>query len=55
MHACMHVAAGSAWARFEAVNRPELLPEQYTTVIDVAGWLGPNEVSEDVHIVKTHV
>ena len=33
-----------AQARLEGVNKPELLPPDYTTVIDVAGFLTPGEV-----------
>lgn len=34
-----------AHARLEGVNKPELLPDTFTTVIDVAGFLTPGEVS----------
>jgi hypothetical protein len=33
-----------AVARPEGVNRPDLLPKEFTTVIDVAGFLTPSEV-----------
>ncbi len=33
-----------AHARLEGVNKPELLPDTFTTVIDVAGFLTPGEV-----------
>mmetsp|Transcript_20424 Transcript_20424/g.69486 ORF Transcript_20424/g.69486 Transcript_20424/m.69486 type:complete len:220 (+) Transcript_20424:39-698(+) len=36
---------GSVSARLEGVNKPELLPAEYTTVIDVAGFLTPGEES----------
>lgn len=35
--------AAPALARLEGVNRPELLPEEYTTVIDTAGFLTDGE------------
>ncbi|CAL5221241.1 g3395 [Coccomyxa viridis] len=38
-------ATGGAQARLEGVNRPELLPKEFTTVIDVAGFLTPGEES----------
>lgn len=35
---------GAAEARLEGVNRPDLLPKgDFTTVIDVAGYLAPSE------------
>lgn len=39
------LATDGAEAKLDPVNRPELLPEGQTTVIDVAGFLTPGEVS----------
>lgn len=33
-------------ARLDPVNKPELLPAEFTTVIDVAGFLTPREELE---------
>jgi len=33
-------------ARLDPVNKPELLPAEFTTVIDVAGFLTPREEAE---------
>lgn len=41
--ATMLLGAPGAHARLEGVNKPELLPEQFTPVIDVAGFLTPGE------------
>lgn len=38
----MHLAGASA--RLEGVSKPELLPKQFTPVIDVAGFLTDGEV-----------
>lgn len=35
--------AGAASARYEGVNRPDLLPPDFAAVIDVAGFLTPSE------------
>mmetsp|Transcript_12603 Transcript_12603/g.27238 ORF Transcript_12603/g.27238 Transcript_12603/m.27238 type:complete len:224 (+) Transcript_12603:66-737(+) len=37
------LSTSSAMARPEGVNRPDLLPKDFTTVIDVAGFLTPSE------------
>lgn len=37
------VIPGAALARLDPVNRPDLLPSEFTTVIDVAGFLTPSE------------
>lgn len=40
-----------AQARPEGVNRPELLPAEMTSVIDVAGFLTPSEVGESLSLL----
>eukprot|EP00877_Chromochloris_zofingiensis_P000360 jgi/Chrzof1/10324/Cz04g37150.t1 len=45
------LASGAALARPEGVNRPELLPKEFSPVIDVAGFLTPSEESR----VRTEV
>lgn len=48
--AALLVAVSGADARLEGVNKPELLPKEYTPVIDVAGFLTDGEVRrEGVH------
>lgn len=42
--AALLVAVSGADARLEGVNKPELLPKEYTPVIDVAGFLTEGEV-----------
>ncbi|CAL8468422.1 g7962 [Coccomyxa elongata] len=37
------LTVAGAHARLEGVNKPELLPDSFTTVIDVAGFLTPGE------------
>lgn len=40
------VAYAGASARLEGVNKPDLLPKEFSTVIDVAGFLTDGEVSK---------
>lgn len=35
---------GTAFAEKVGVNKPELLPKEFTTVIDVAGFLSDGQV-----------
>lgn len=42
--AALLIAVSGADARLEGVNKPELLPKEYTPVIDVAGFLTAGEV-----------
>lgn len=46
LHTCVLsvIVCPGAHARLEGVNKPELLPDSFTTVIDVAGFLTPGEV-----------
>jgi hypothetical protein len=43
-----------ASARLEGVNKPELLPTQYSPVIDVAGFLTSGEVRH-VHLMPCNI
>lgn len=43
--ASLSILASGAHARPEGVNRPDLLPKEFSTVIDVAGFLAPSEAS----------
>ncbi|EIE19428.1 hypothetical protein COCSUDRAFT_19620 [Coccomyxa subellipsoidea C-169] len=42
-----------AHARLEGVNKPELLPDTFTTVIDVAGFLTPGEETRIIKEVES--
>lgn len=39
----LQTPSGVAEARLDPVNRPDLLPKEFTPVIDVAGFLAPSE------------
>lgn len=47
------LAAAPASARLEGVNKPELLPEQYTPVIDIADFLTEGEEKRLVRRIES--